>query len=92
MTRTGLAMAVQSGFIHFARHAAAYVPDSFFYVRMLVMLLAIIATGIVQGNVPKWAELPIIPAAAKLAALASLLAWIGTILSGVEIPAFTGVG
>jgi hypothetical protein len=46
----------------------------------------------VQRGVAQWAQLPSIPASAKVLASISLLLWIGSILAGVEIAAISGLG
>ena len=81
-----------SGFLMFAGNAAAYIPESTFHAKMLVVLLAVVFTLAVQWSVPKWDRLPAMPLAAKTVALVSLLLWIGAILSGVEVPALSGIG
>jgi hypothetical protein len=43
-------------------------------------------------GVPKWDQLPAIPAWAKIVAAISLLLWVGAILAGVEVPALSGMG
>ena len=85
-------LAVLSGFIEFATGAGDFFPDKVFRVKMLMIVLALIFTVIVQRKVPRWGQLPAIPAGAKLLAFISLLLWIGTILAGVEIAAISGLG
>jgi uncharacterized membrane protein len=87
-----LAFNVLSGFLMFAGNAVAYILESTFYAKMLVVLLAVIFTLAVQWNVAKWDRLPAMPATAKTLALVSLLLWIGAILAGVEVPALSGIG
>jgi len=87
-----LALNALSGFVMFAGDATAYIPDSTFHAKLLVILLAVAFTLAVQWNVPKWDRLPAMPAAAKTVALLSLLLWIGAILAGVEVPALSGIG
>src|SRR2546427_11774299 len=87
-----LALNALSGFVMFAGDATAYIPDSTFHAKLLVILLAVAFTLAVQWNVPKWDRLPAIPAAPKTVALLSLLLWICAILAGVEGPALSGVG
>src|SRR6266851_2855030 len=59
---------------------------------VIVVLLAITASIIVQQKVPKWNQMPAMPAWAKLIALVSIGLWIGAIIAGVEVPALTGIG
>jgi len=76
----------------FAGSATAYYRNDIFYDKMGVILLAIVASIIVQQKVRKWDQLPAMPAWAKLIAVVSIGLWIGAIVAGVEVPALTGVG
>jgi uncharacterized membrane protein len=89
---TALAFNFLSGFLMFAGSATSYYGNPIFYDKMAVILLAIVASIIVQQKVGKWSELPAMPAPAKLIALVSIGLWIGAIIAGVEIPALTGIG
>jgi hypothetical protein len=85
-------LAFFSGFLMFTTDAGDYLPDTVFRVKMTVILLAVIFSILVQRSIPRWAELPSPPAAAKVLASISLLLWIGSILAGVEIAAISGLG
>jgi uncharacterized membrane protein len=87
-----LALNFLSGFFMFAGSATAYYGNSIFYDKVIVILLAIVASIVVQQKVSKWDQLPAMPAWAKLIALVSIGLWIGAIIAGVEVPALTGVG
>jgi len=87
-----LALNFLSGFLMFAGSATAYYRNDIFYDKMGVILLAIVASIIVQQKVRKWDQLPAMPAWAKLIAVVSIGLWIGAIVAGVEVPALTGVG
>jgi hypothetical protein len=76
----------------FTTDAGDYLPDTVFRVKMATILLAVIFTIVVQRGVAQWAQLPSIPASAKVLASISLLLWIGSILAGVEIAAISGLG
>ncbi|MBZ5696817.1 MAG: hypothetical protein LAN36_15835 [Acidobacteriia bacterium] len=89
---TGLGMAVVSGFFMFAADAPDFYLASWFRIKMLVVLLAILLSAILQWIVRKWSDLPAIPAWAKSLAFLSLALWIGAILAAVEVPAISGVG
>lgn len=91
-TWTALALALISGLMMFATDATDFYPDIVFRIKMTVMILAIIFAVIVQRGVPRWDQSPSVPTAAKLVALTSLILWIGTILAGVEIAAYSGLG
>ena len=87
-----LAFNFLSGFLMFAGSATAYYHNDIFYDKTIVILLAIVASIIVQQKVRQWNQLPAIPAWAKLVALLSIGLWIGAIIAGVEVPALTGIG
>jgi hypothetical protein len=88
----GLGLTVLSGFIMFAGYATAYLPNSIFHIKLLVILLAIVFGVIMQWNVAKWDQSTSTPIVAKLVAFVSLVLWIGAILAGVAVPALTGLG
>src|SRR5579863_9222220 len=81
-----------SGFLMFAGSAISYYRNDVFYDKVAVILLAIVASIVVQLRVRKWAQQPAMPTPAKLVALISIGLWIGAIIAGVEVPALTGVG
>jgi len=85
-------LAMLSGFLMFTTSAGEYLPDTVFRVKMTTILLAVIFTILVQRGLRTWAQLPSVPAEAKLLASISLLLWIGSILAGVEIAAISGLG
>lgn len=88
----GLAFALVSGFFMFAGDAVDFYGASFFRLKMLVLLVAIALGIVVQWQVPRWDRGPSISAGAKCIAVISLLLWIATILTAVEVPAINGVG
>src|SRR5579863_591666 len=65
---TGLIFAFVSGFIMFGGDAADFYLATMFRIKIAVVLLAIVFGIIVQSNVPKWGQLPSIPAGAKILA------------------------
>jgi uncharacterized membrane protein len=87
-----LAFNFLSGFFMFAGSATAYYHNDIFYDKAIVILLAIVASLIVQQKVRKWNQLPAMPAWAKFVAVLSIGLWIGAIIAGVEVPALTGIG
>ena len=87
-----LALNFLSGFLMFAGSAASYYRNDVFYDKAGVILLAVIASIIVQQRLPKWDRLPAMPARARFLAVLSIGLWIGAIIAGVEVPALTGVG
>jgi len=91
-TWIGFGFAVVSGFLLFATEAGDYAAVTPFRVKMLIIVMAVIFTLIVQRNVAKWDRAPVMPIAAKLLAVASIVLWLGAILVGLEIAPITGLG
>ena len=86
---TGLGLVIASGFIMFAGQATTFYPTAVFRIKMGMVLLALVFGVIVQWKSPVWDRAPSVPAVAKWLALASLALWIGSILAGLEVAAFT---
>jgi hypothetical protein len=86
---TGLGLVIASGFIMFAGQATTFYPTAVFRIKMGMVLLALVFGVIVQRKLPVWDNAASVPAAAKWLALASLVLWVGAILAGLEVPAFT---
>jgi hypothetical protein len=91
-TWTAFWLAILSGFLMFTTDAGDFLPDPIFRIKMAVIFLAVIFVIIVQRNIPRWGELPSMPAGAKTVALISLILWLGAILAGVDIAAISGLG
>src|SRR6202171_4339025 len=91
-TWTALGLALLSGFLMFVTDGGDYYPDKVFRVKMTVILFVLISAVIVQRNVRKWDQAPVMSTAAKLVAFVSIVLWIGSILAGVEIAAISGLG
>jgi uncharacterized membrane protein len=89
---TGLGLTLVSGFVLFAGSATQYYNNHVFYLKILVVLLAIVSAIVIQRNISSWDRLPVAPAWGKLLAIVSLALWVGAILLGVEVPGLTGVG
>jgi uncharacterized membrane protein len=83
-----------SGFVMFASDATTFAPNWVFHIKMTVILLAVVTGIAVQFQARKWGreDAPPIPTWGKVLALVSLLLWIGSILSAVEVPSLTDVG
>jgi uncharacterized membrane protein SirB2 len=88
----GLALNSLSGFILYAGGAPDYYGNRWFYLKLAVILAAVIFGIIVQTNVKKWDRPTGVPVSAKLLAFVSLALWIVSIWAAVEVPALTGVG
>ncbi|MGA9884907.1 MAG: DUF6644 family protein [Candidatus Acidiferrales bacterium] len=89
---TGLVFAFVSGFLMFAGDATDFWGAPVFRLKMLVLVIAIVVGIIVQWRVPRWDRRPSISLGAKSIALLSLLLWIATILTALEVAAINGVG
>jgi hypothetical protein len=89
---SAFACAVVSGFVMFATKATSYAAATPFRVKMLIVVAAVMSALVIQRSVPKWDQAPVIPIAATLVALISIVLWLGAILVSVEIPALTGLG
>jgi hypothetical protein len=86
------ALAIVSGFVLFATDAVNYVPVGLFWLKLVVILLAVLATIIVQRGLRTWDQAPVVPASARIIALISLALWVGAILAAVDISYIAGVG
>jgi len=91
-TWTGFGAVVISGFLLFAVDASDFAAVTPFRVKMLVVVLAVISALAVERSVATWEASGVVPMTARLAALVSLILWLGAILVSVEIPALTGLG
>ena len=88
----GSGAAVVSGFLLFATEAGDYAAVTPFYVKMLIVALALISAVAIEWSVPKWSLAPVMPMTARLLALISIALWLGAILAAVEIAPLTGLG
>jgi uncharacterized membrane protein YdcZ (DUF606 family) len=91
-TWIGLASVVISGFLLFATQADGFAAATPFRIKVLIVVLAIGSALAIEWRVAKWDRAPVIPPAARLVALISILLWLGALLASVEIPALTGLG
>ncbi|MGH9005571.1 MAG: DUF6644 family protein [Acidimicrobiia bacterium] len=82
----GLALVVPSGLMMFAAHAAEWVGNPAFWVKLGLLaaagLNALVFDRGVFRSVAKWNQGVTAPAAAQLAAVASLLFWGGVVSAG----------
>lgn len=85
-TWAGFAIVVITGVLMFTTNATVYYHNTYFRVKMLLLLLAGINMGIFElttgRRVAKWGELQATPAAARTAAKLSLLLWVSIIVTG----------
>jgi hypothetical protein len=89
---TGLVMVLISGFFMFAGDAVDFYGADTFRVKLLIVLVAVLFGIFVYSKSALASEQPSISIGMKLAALVSLILWIGSILISVEVPAISGVG
>ena len=81
-----------SGFLLFAIEAGDYAAATLFRLKVLVIVLAVVSALVVQWSLPSWDRAPVMPVAARLVAVISLVLWLGALLVSVEVPALTGLG
>jgi len=88
----GFGLVVVSGFLLFAIEAGDYAAATLFRAKVLVIVLAVVSALVVQWSLPSWDRAPVMPVAARLVAVISLVLWLGALLVSVEVPALTGLG
>lgn len=88
----GFGCVVVSGFLLFATEAGDFAAATPFRLKILVVVLAVSSALVIEWRLRKWNRAPVIPATARLAALLSVVLWLGALLASVEIPALTGFG
>ena len=81
-----------SGFLLFTVLAGSYAAVTPFRLKVVIVVLAVISGLAIERMVPTWDRAPVMPMTARLAALVSIVLWLGAILVSVEIPALTGLG
>ena len=91
-TLIAFGVAALSGFLLFAVDAGDFAAAALFQLKMLAVLGGIISTVAIEWNLPQWDRAAVMPATARLAALLSIVCWLGAIVVSVEIPALTGLG
>lgn len=85
-----LALAVITGFIYLAPSASAFFVSSYFYSKLVSMILGAATMFVIQKKLPQWDQQGELPAAAKLLAVVSIMCWLGTIIFGTHVPIQTG--
>ena len=88
---TGLVVLFVSGILMLAGDSVLFCTNEIFGIKLLVIALAAISGVLIQQGARKWDQMPSVPVGAKVLAVISLVLWIGTILSSVEVPANSGV-
>jgi hypothetical protein len=92
-TWLGIAGMIVTGVLLFASEAASKCYESrAFYVKMILLALAIVNAGItwfaVRRNAEQWDQAAGTPSGTKLMAVFSLLAWVGVVFAGRGIAYF----
>lgn len=85
-----LALVLLTGTIYLAPSASAFFVSSYFYFKLLAMVLGAATMFVIQKKLPQWDQRGELPWAAKLLAVFSILCWIGTIILGTHVPLQTG--
>jgi hypothetical protein len=85
-TWLGFAITIITGALMFTTNASVYYHNTYFRVKMLLLLLAGVNMGIFEStlgrSVATWGRDAVPPARAKLAARLSLVIWISVIVTG----------
>jgi hypothetical protein len=88
---TGIVALTITGLLMLAGDAVLFCNNVVFGTNLLITALAAVTGVIIARKVPSWDSPSGAPAGAKVLALVSLLLWLGTILSAVEVPALSNV-
>lgn len=88
----GFGMALVSGFLMFAADAVDFYRARWFRYKVIVVVVAIVMGALMSRKVRDSGEGASFSMPVKVAALVSLMVWIGAILVSVEVPAISGVG
>jgi hypothetical protein len=75
----------------FANQAPAFAAVSYFWLKLLLILLATAVSFVLQRNIARWDRSRSFPASARLLALASFLLWFGVLFASVEVTYNAGV-
>ena len=87
----GLATLLVTGMLMLAGDSVLFCTNGVFGLNMLITIVAAVSGIIVRKMAPACDRPSGTPWAAKLLAGVSILLWLGTILSAVEVPAISGV-
>jgi len=88
---TGLGVLLFTGLLMLAGDSVLFCTNGVFGVNMLVTALAAVSGVFVRKRAPAWDRPSGTPLGAKIVACISILLWVGTILSAVEVPAISNV-
>jgi hypothetical protein len=87
----GLAVLFATGIPMLLGDATLFCTNGVFGFNMLVTVVAAASGVFIRKMAPAWDRPSGIPIGARVAAIVSILLWVGTILSAVEVPAISGV-
>jgi hypothetical protein len=88
---TGVAVLTVTGLVMLSGDAVLFCNNGVFGMNLLITFLAVISGIIIFKKIPSWDSPNGAPLYARLFALVSVLLWLGTILSAVEVPARSNV-
>lgn len=85
-TRGSFAVMVTTGLLLFYATPVTYYHSLFFRLKLVLLTFAGINVWLFHGRVHRgvdaWAESPVVPRAARVAAVVSLVSWAGVVVSG----------
>jgi len=87
----GLAVLFVTGMLMLAGDSSLFCTNGVFGINMLITIVAAASGVLVRKMAPAWDRPSGTPLGAKLIAAVSILLWLGTILSALEVPAISGV-
>ena len=87
----GLSVLVFTGLLMLAGDSTLFCTNSVFGINLLITALAVVSGICVKKGAPLWDRPSGPPVGAKVLACVSILLWLGTILSAVEVPALSNV-
>jgi hypothetical protein len=87
----GVIVLIVTGLLMLAGDSALFCTNGVFGINLLVTLLAVLTGVVINRFASSWDKPSGIPAGAKVFAMVSLLLWLGTILSAVEVPSRSNV-
>lgn len=88
---TGIISLTLTGLLMLAGDAVLFCDNGWFALVLGVTALAAVTGVIIRKKAPQWDQPNGSPTGAKLFAFVSLLLWLGTILSSVEVPSRSNV-
>ena len=87
----GIGLLTFTGLLMLAGDAVLFCDNGVFGVALLTTALAVLSGIIITKKIPSWDSPAGAPLSGKLLALVSVLLWLGTILSSVEVPSRSNV-